>query len=325
VNPSVHSGSTVLRDGRRLGHLAIGPADGLLVIYLHGAIGSPQQSWPDLAAVVERLGVRYVMVSRPGFGDSDPQPGRTLTGFAGDVAQLADALGRERFAVIGVSAGGPYALACAHELGERVVVAGVVSCMSPSCRPAAGMPAAVRIGLRALRARPRTCARAGDALLGIARRHPRLVTRVMRAGAPPADRRELDCAERSEAAAGRFLAAARSGVGGMIEDFGLCTSPWGFDPAAIARPVQLWHGMQDAIVSADDALGLAAVLPHVMTALDPDEGHFFYGRRLPEILGDLARAARAGGTEGPRRARGRDAGPELTPGRLSRARSSAAA
>ena len=107
------------------------------MVYLHGAIGSPQSACPQLEAIVEELGLRYVLVSRPGFGDSDPAPGRTLASFAGDVAQLADAFERPRFAVVGVSAGGPYALACACALPERVQLATVVSCMTPGPVPVA--------------------------------------------------------------------------------------------------------------------------------------------------------------------------------------------
>jgi len=116
MSPIPHQRLAPLRDGRWIAYLACGPADGLLVFYLHGAIGSPQQVCPELEAVVDELGVRYVMVSRPGFGESDPLPGRTLTGFAAYLAELADQFGSQRFAVVGVSAGGPYALACAHEL-----------------------------------------------------------------------------------------------------------------------------------------------------------------------------------------------------------------
>ena len=110
------------------------------------------------------------MVSRPGFGDSDAMPGRTLRQFAGDVAQLADALRRPRFAVVGVSAGGPYALACAHDLPGRVAVATVVSCMVPGGCTTSSLPAPSRLGLRLLGSRPRDCARAGDALVRLARR-----------------------------------------------------------------------------------------------------------------------------------------------------------
>ena len=282
--------ATVLRDGRRLAHLEVGPRDGMLVLYLHGAIGSPQVACPELAAVVGDLGIRYVMVSRPGFGGSDPLPGRTLLRFADDAAQLADALGHGRFAVVGVSAGGPYALACAHELGERVPVAAVVSCMTSRGCAASGLAPPARLGLRALHAHPQTCAGAGDALLGLARRHPRAVASLMRAGAATADRRQLDAPDARELAAARFLAAASGGLGGMIDDYLLCTRPWGFRPSAIGTLVQLWHGMQDPLVPIEDALHLASALRNVQTALDPDEGHFFYRRRLRAILGDVAAA-----------------------------------
>ncbi|MEA2151149.1 MAG: hypothetical protein QOD69_2979 [Solirubrobacteraceae bacterium] len=282
--------AVVLRDGRRLAYLEVGPRSGLLVLYLHGAIGSPQVVCPDLEAVVGDLGIRYVMVSRPGFGASDPQPGRTLLDFAEDAAQLADALGHRRFAVVGVSAGGPYALACAHDLPERVQAAAVVSCMTSRGCAAAGLAPPARLGLHAVRARPRTCAAAGDVLLGLARRHPRAVAGVMRAGAAPADRRRLDAPGARELAATRFLAAGRGGLGGMIDDYLLCIRPWDFRPSAVEPFVQLWHGMQDPLVPIEDALHLAAALPHVQTALDPDEGHFFYRRRLREILGGVVAA-----------------------------------
>ncbi len=329
-----------LRDGRRLAYRAVGPRGGALVLYLHGAIGAPQSACPQLESIVEALGLRYVLVSRPGFGDSDPLRGRTLTSFAGDVAQFADALGRPRFAVVGVSAGGPYALACAYALPERVQVASVVSCMAPgrgaspaplgatggrgagaaaraaattatgrgakaaasAAAPAApgttaaGLPVAARAGLRLLGAHPRACSRTGDALLALARRNPQLVARVIYAGAARDDRRLIDEPGVRAEATRRFLAAARGGVGGMVDDYRLCAAPWGFDPAAVVPPVQLWHGALDALVPVDEAIGLAAALPRVRIALHPGEGHFFYGRRLREILGTLASATDAAGS-----------------------------
>ncbi len=296
-----------LRDGRRLAYRAVGPVGGSLVLYLHGAIGSPQSVGPELESIVEELGLRYVLVSRPGFGDSDPEPKRTLHSFADDVAQLADALARPRFAVLGVSAGGPYALACAAALPERVEVATVVSCMTPGRCPGRGPPrtatnataglrAPARLGLRLLGARPRACSRTGDALLALARRNPRLVAGVMYAAAPRDDRLLLDAPGARALATQRFLAASRGGVGGMVDDYRLCTSPWGFEPTAVTPPVQLWHGALDALVPVDEAIGLAAALPRARLALHAGEGHFFYGRRLREILGALAAAVEPAGS-----------------------------
>ena len=284
----------VLRDGRQLAWLAVGPARGVLVVYLHGAIGSPQVVCPELEAVVSELGIRYVMVSRPGFGESDPLPGRTLRQFAGDVAQLADALGHVRFAVVGVSAGGPYALACAHELPRRIAAAGVVSCMLPGGGPERMRPLAAHLGLCAVRAAPRGCAVAGDAFVGLARRHPALLAYMICAGASEADRRLLAAPDARELAAGRFLAATRGGVAGMIDDHVLCSQPWDFEPARIHTAVQLWHGLRDPLAPAQRAIELAACLPRVRATLHPEEGHFFYRRRLREILGAVVSAPAPG-------------------------------
>lgn len=288
MSSSIHHQIVRLPDGRRLGFVETGPRDGLLVLYLHGAIGSPQRTGHELDALTAELGVRYVMVSRPGFGDSDPLPGRTLLGFASDAAALADRLGRQRFAVVGVSAGGPYALACAHELPERVAAAALVSSMAWSS--GAGR-CELSLPLRAVRRTPRACARAGDGFLALARAHPGLVQRAMRSGAPRADRHNLAGSQPRELAAERFLAAARGGIGGMIDDYLLCAGDWGFELADVPVQVQLWHGVQDELVTVDAALHMAAGLPRAQTGLDPDEGHFFYERRLRVILGDLVRAA----------------------------------
>jgi pimeloyl-ACP methyl ester carboxylesterase len=291
MNDQLSAGSAPLHDGRRLGYLAVGPADGLLVLYLHGAIGSPQEVGAELRAVTRDLGIRYVMVSRPGFGDSGRMPGRTMLDFAADVAALADRLGHERFAVVGVSAGGPYALACAHELPGRVAATAIVSCMAQGACRSTGLTPVARAALRVLRQRPQACERAGDALLELARRRPQRVAWLMRCGAVPADRRLLAEIDAGERAAARFLAAADGGIGGMIDDHLVCARPWGFEPQGVRGLVHVWHGLQDRLVPADAAVLLAAALPRARLALDPDEGHFFYRRRLREILGDLSAAA----------------------------------
>ena len=159
-----------LRDGRRLTYQALGPPGGFPVLYMHGAIGSPRWRSPALDTAVEALGVRYLVVNRPGFSGSDPSPNRTVAGYAGDVEQLADAHGWERFAVIGVSAGAPFALAAAWRLPDRVVAAAAASPLAPwpAFRyrvPAAGFrvpvagPLAYEAGLRLLHARGATAPR----------------------------------------------------------------------------------------------------------------------------------------------------------------------
>lgn len=79
------------------------------------------------AAAAARHGIRLVAPDRPGFGLSDPKPGRTILDWPDDLAQLADALGLDRFPVIGLSAGCAFAAACAWKLPHRVAVLGILS------------------------------------------------------------------------------------------------------------------------------------------------------------------------------------------------------
>lgn len=274
-----------LRDGRRLGYAEWGSRspDAATVLYFHGAMGSPMRRCAETDAVLRTLGLRYVMVHRPGFGASDPQPGRTLLDWPADVAQLADALGVERFAVVGVSAGGPYAAACAATLGERVAAAAIVSGITPI----AGAQDA-SAALRLLARHPR----AARALLGTAVHAVRAQPRMLLAGLAlrngRADAAVLDDPEAREIFVESFLAATARGVSPMLDDFGLAARDWGFSPTEVARPVHLWHGVQDATVPVASAYALAAALPDCRAAFAPDEGHFFFRSRMLEILGPLS-------------------------------------
>jgi pimeloyl-ACP methyl ester carboxylesterase len=72
---------------------------------------------PETAAAV---GVRAITLDRPGIGGSDPKAEHRVADWPADVIALADALGIDRFGVIGNSAGAPYALACAALIPERL-------------------------------------------------------------------------------------------------------------------------------------------------------------------------------------------------------------
>ena len=128
-------GALRLSDGRRLTFVETGPPDGRPVIYCHGAIGSPLRDTVNLGPITARLDARHIAVNRPGFGGSDLVCDRRVTAFADDLRALADALSLDRFFLIGVSAGGPYALAAAHALTGRVIRAAVCSSLSPLCAP----------------------------------------------------------------------------------------------------------------------------------------------------------------------------------------------
>lgn len=286
----------VLRDGRRLAFTQTGPADGIPVVYCHGAIGTPVEATVDLLRIARDVGVRYIAPSRPGVGGSDPQPGRRVTDFADDIAALADALALERFSLVGVSAGAPYALAIAGQLGSRVPRVALCSALAPFCPPhrTPGLRRRIRLPLALVAAAPRLVSGVGDCVLPVLARHPQLIARVIAAHAAPSERGRLAGAEERSAASRCFLDASAAGVSGLVADFLTYAHGWGFDPRAVEAEVHLWHGGSDPLVPVEHALQLAAQLRDCRVFIDPDEGHHFFRSGLEQILATLVAAGPAG-------------------------------
>lgn len=234
----------------------------LTVVWHHGTpnVGTPPE--PLLPASAER-GIRWISYDRPGYGGSTPHPGRDVASAAGDVEAIADALGLDRFAVLGHSGGGPHALACAALLGDRVVAAVSGSGLAPY--PADGLDWFEGIndaGTAELRAALEGRDRLAQVLTA-SEYDPTMFT--------PADHAALDG---DWGWLGRIAGEAQQGgIGGMVDDDLAYVSPWGADPATIAAPVLLLHGAADRVVPAGHALWLADRIPTAELWLRPDEGH----------------------------------------------------
>lgn len=119
-----------LNDGRILAFERFGDASGDPVYFFHGFPGSRLQA-ALVADQAKANGICLVAFDRPGFGQSSRQPSRTILGLSQDVAFLADHLGHKEFGVLGVSCGGPYAMACAIALRSRVVHLGLLGGIGP--------------------------------------------------------------------------------------------------------------------------------------------------------------------------------------------------
>jgi hypothetical protein len=130
--PRVEGTVKVGRGLRRLGFAEFGPADGRPLVWLHGTPGARRQTPQSARVVAEERGVRIVGIDRPGVGSSTPHRYGSLLDFTTDLAKVADHLGIERFGMIGLSGGGPYALASCYALRDRVTVAGVLGGVAPA-------------------------------------------------------------------------------------------------------------------------------------------------------------------------------------------------
>lgn len=127
------SQSLVLPDGRLLGYAEFGHPTGSPLLYFHGFPMSRLEGWMT-DKVARRQHIRVISVDRPGYGLSTFQPHRRITDWPADVQALASQLDISRFAVLGMSGGGPYALACAHSLPQEMLSAVGVMCGAPPVR-----------------------------------------------------------------------------------------------------------------------------------------------------------------------------------------------
>jgi len=278
-----------LDDGRELAWLEAGKPRGAPVIAFHGTPGSRRQvSFDDKA--ITASGVRLVAPDRPGYGHSSYHAGRTLRDWASDVAALADHLKIERFAVIGVSGGGPHAAACARFLPDRVTAAGLVSGVGPIAEP--GLTDSMEGFNRGLIRLARTVAPALLPLFALQevamRRWPDKALQSAKKRMAEPDAALLN---RPDVRA-VFLEDARLATGSTAraatQDFELFVRDWGFRLADIEVPVHVWHGDLDKNVPFSHGEYVAEHVPGARFYACPGEGHLLVVDHLGEILGAVS-------------------------------------
>ncbi len=265
-----------LPDGRALGYGDYGDPSGQPVFFFHGWPSSRYQGklMHDYAA---GRGLRLIAPDRPGIGLSDPLPGRGFSAWPKDIEAFADSLGLGRFRVCGVSGGGPYTLATAAALPDRVIAAAVMCGAPPFGSPEdqADMHWAYRTlaGLKRLR-RAATPAVIGASRWMIARGIDRAPMSWMMRSIPPSDRSAIADYGCWESVTRSYLEAANSGTDAVLTDGELYLAPWDFSPEDIRIPVAFWHGLADKNLPCEVAKRLAARVPGAVGHWIEDEGHY---------------------------------------------------
>ena len=242
----------IAADGRTLAVVEAGAADGPVLLGQHGTPGSGRLYRTEIEGA-ERLGVRLLAYSRPGYGGSTPHPGRSVADAASDVAAIMDALGAERFATYGWSGGGPHALACAALLdgplrgrghdrrrgARRRARPGVHG------RDGRGQHRGVRHGPRGPRAARRAAARRGGrpGSRDVPASSPRRWRRTSARPTPPRSR-----ASWPSTCTRMILDGLAPGIDGWLDDDLAFVKAWGFDVASIDVPVSIWQGGDDLMV-----------------------------------------------------------------------------
>ncbi len=270
-----------------------GDPTGMPVVYCHGFPACRLEGrLADDAAT--RRGVRLIAPDRPGFGASTPHWGRTIDDWPHDVAHLLDALEVERCRVLGMSGGGPYALACGAALGERVEAIALMGALGPirDARATQGMSGLARLSFRMAREHPYGQAALFHALSRVVRHAPGTMLRLTLGAGSAADRAVLERPGVRDLLLTTMRGSVRQGARPATEELRRYAEPWPFALEEVGPPVHLWHGTSDAVVPPQHARVIAAGLRTAQTRLVRGEGHLSLpARRIDVILRRLQRAA----------------------------------
>ncbi|HEY7219315.1 MAG TPA: alpha/beta hydrolase [Candidatus Binatia bacterium] len=264
-----------LADGRRLAFCEYGVPQGKPIFYFHGWPGSRLEA--QLAEpTARRFNARLIGIDRPGMGGSDFKPNRALLDWPLDVGKLADVLGLDRFAVAGVSGGGPYALACARRIPERLTAVAVVCGLGPLESPSvcAAMSPLARRTFYLCRNAPWLLRMVFARTAWKLKRDFKWYLKNVSDALPQADKQALLGSDFKDILVASTLEAVRSGTRGTAWEGRIYASPWAFRLEDISKEVHLWHGEDDATVPASMGRHVAETLFQCRPRFCPREGHF---------------------------------------------------
>lgn len=288
---AVEASGTVMRlaDGRVLSYGDYGPRDGKPIIMFHHLLGSRAEK-PEDEGLLGRLGIRLIVPERPGVGLSTPAEDWRLPDCAEDIRQLADHLHLRRFSVMGLSAGGPFAAACAAFLGDRVTRLGLVASLMPTDE----LPKSMETGLlhRLVTGFARNWPSRAQTLLEF--RYRKLLIDPDEAIARfklEGNRADVELFQDPAIEAIRLRSlkqAARLPASIFARELVTLSRPWGFRICEIGVPVMMWHGRHDNFFSPEHAEAMSRIIPDCKAVFGDDWGHFFLYREWESVLGAIA-------------------------------------
>ena len=295
--PPLRDSTVCLGDGRTLAWCEWGVADGPAVLAFHGSPDS-RVWWPG-EDQTRAAGARLITSDRPGYGGSDPLPGRRVVDWAADVAELTERLEIDRFGVVGWSGGAPYAAAVAATFPDRltgvcIACSGSITCALPGVELDDDdrhiLELVEQFGLAEAASR---YAEENQSWADQLREDPsaEFGIHVFAEG----DRWVLEDVELADGFYASVREAVRQGAIGAASDWAALLTPWGFSLEDIEPEVHLWHGAQDDLVKLEDFERVADLLPRATLTIWPDVGHLGPVKYWDEVL--AAALGRASGEQ----------------------------
>ncbi|MCK0174157.1 alpha/beta fold hydrolase [Mycolicibacterium sp. F2034L] len=244
-------GNIAVDDDRRIGFAEFGDPRGRAVFWLHGTPGARRQIPAEARAIAEEENLRLIGIDRPGIGSSTPHQYPNVLAFADDLRIIADTLGIDRMAVIGLSGGGPYALACAAAMPERVIGAGIIGGVAPTIGPDAIGGGLMKLGSRVapfLEVASTPIRLTAGTLIRLIRPVADPALYIYAAVSPEPDRRMLVRPEFRAMFLDDLLNGSRKQLAAPFADVVAFARDWGFRLEDVKVTVRWWHGDVDHII-----------------------------------------------------------------------------
>ncbi|OBH15561.1 alpha/beta fold hydrolase [Mycolicibacter sinensis] len=280
-------GNIAVGEDRQLGFAEFGAPQGRAMFWLHGTPGARRQIPVEARIYAKEANIRLIGVDRPGIGSSTPYQYQTVSQFADDLRTVADTLGIDKMAVIGLSGGGPYTLACAAAMPERVVAAGILGGVAPAVGPDAigsGLMTLARLAEPVLQRAGRPISIVATGLIRMIRPVAEPALELYALISPEGDRRLLGRPEFKAMFLDDLLNGSRKQLAAPIADAVLFARYWGLRLDEVQVPVHWWHGDADHIIPFAHGEHAVSLLPDARLYPIPGESHLAGLGRAEEIL-----------------------------------------
>ena len=283
-------GSVAVRGGRRLSFAEFGRPRGAAIVWMHGTPGARRQIPVEARTFALEHDIRIIGVDRPGIGTSTPHLYDDVLDWTGDLVELCDVLDIDKLRVIGLSGGGPYALAAGAALPDRVHGVGVLGGVAPTHGPDAITGGLVSLAPYAAPLLALGRVPIGFGLAQAIRLVRPVAGRIIDTYAAVQPRGDKELLARPEFRAmflDDILNGARFHFGAVLSDVILFTRHWGFEAADVQVPVHWWHGDSDHIIPHAHGVHLSRRLPNARFTTVDGESHLGGLGVATEVLSQL--------------------------------------
>ena len=276
-----------LKDGRQLCYAEYGDPDGMPIMVVHGNPNS-RLLWGVIPGSPFLPGVRLIAPDRPGFGRTEFKKGvTTLENWPNDVVELADSLGIDKFAMFGPSGGGPFALASAWKIPERLTAVGLFASVGPL------LPETVVNGVPAVRLMWKYAPRLPGLyrvqmkfFAWLARNFTNLYIRMVLTEFSETDRKSYTRLKLANLLRPDRNEGYRQGGIGTWYD-AMIPAGWPIPLEEIKIKVYLWQGEEDISIPLAMGQYIAEKIPDCEATFIKGVGHFWIFEHLGEMLEKL--------------------------------------